>query len=82
LEDEYRSLKGECEQLKAGPTPSTYLAEESLQNDNAKVKYFTWLPNFETLIALFSYVNSSIQSNSRQSCSHLLPAIYSSSGET
>jgi hypothetical protein len=65
LEDECRSLKEECEQLKASPTQSTYLAEESLQNDNAKVKYYTGLPNFEALMALFSYVNSSIQSNSR-----------------
>ena len=39
------------------------MTEEFFQGDNAKVKYYTGLLNFDTLMAVFTYVVSAIQNN-------------------
>ena len=58
LIDECQSLKLECEELKK-ITPEKY-TEAYFQNDNAKVKYYTGLPSFETLMAIFNFVSALI----------------------
>ena len=41
------------------------LNEESLKNDNVKVKFYTGLPCFETLMAVFTYVSAHVVSGPR-----------------
>lgn len=64
LKDECQSLREECEQLKKKLETDTdqCLTDGSFQDDNAKVKYYTGLPNFETLMAVFSFIDSVVQS--------------------
>ena len=41
------------------------LSEESLKVNNAKVKYYTGLPRFTTLMVIFTSVSTSLEDNSR-----------------
>ena len=41
------------------------LSEESLKDNNTKVKYYTGLPTFTTLMAIFTFVSTSLEDNSR-----------------
>ena len=41
------------------------LSEESLKDNDAKVKYYTGLPTFNTLMAIFTFVSASLEDNSR-----------------
>ena len=41
------------------------LTKESLQNDDAKVKFYTRVQSFETLMAIFSYVSAPVMSGPR-----------------
>ena len=41
------------------------LSEESLKENDAKVKYYTGLPTFTTLMAIFTFVSASLEDNSR-----------------
>ena len=38
------------------------LTKESLQNDDAKVKFYTGLQSFATLVAIFRYVSAPVMS--------------------
>ena len=46
------------------------LNEEFFENNNAKVKYYTGLPTFTTLMAIFTFVSTSLEDNSRTVLSH------------
>ena len=46
------------------------LSEESLKDNNAKVKYYTRLPTFAALMPIFTFVSSSLEENSRTTLSH------------
>ena len=39
---------------------------EEFFKDNAKVKYYTGLPTFTTLMAIFTFVSTSLEDNSRR----------------
>ena len=67
--DEFKSLKEECEQLKKQQTTQNCYTEEYFQDDKVKVKYYMGLPNFEILMAVFSFVSSTVQSSSNASLS-------------
>ena len=46
------------------------LNEEFFEDNNAKVKYYTGLPTFTTLMAIFTFVSTSLEDNSRTVLSH------------
>ena len=52
-------------------TTKTYqcLTDEYFQGDSAKVKHYTGLPNFETLMAVFSFIACAVPSTSKNSLS-------------
>ena len=65
--DECEKLRVECEELRrtlaSTISTSPYLGEESFQEDDEKVKYYTGISNFNTLMAIFSLVSSAIDNS-------------------
>ena len=43
------------------------LTEESLKHDDAKVKFYTGLPFFKTLMAVFTYISAHVVSRQQSS---------------
>ena len=43
------------------------LTEESLKHDDAKVEFYTGLPFFKTLMAVFTYISAHVVSGPRSS---------------
>ena len=59
-------MQGECEMLKKefeqlSDQPNQYCDEESFGRDDSRVKYYTGLPTFSTLMAVFTFVAAPIQ---------------------
>ena len=79
--NECKRLKQECKQLKesnqclTNALDSQSLTEQSLQDNNTKVKYYTGLPSFMTLMAVFTFVASSMESNSRTALHVILSTV-------
>ena len=55
LRCECNSLREECTKLKE-TVKELELDEESFKNDDSKVRYYTGLPCFATLITIFNFV--------------------------
>ena len=66
-DEENSELKEACQLLKKENSllKSLTLSQESLKNDDAKVKFYTGLPSFTTFMAIFKYVAASVTSRSR-----------------
>ena len=61
MQGECEMLKKECEQLRS--KPNQYCDEETFGRDDARLKYYTYLPTFSTLMAVFTFVAAPIQSS-------------------
>ena len=66
--DECEKLRVECEELRKSRASrrsnSSYLGKESFQEGDEKVKHYIGTSNFDTLMAIFSFVSSAVD-NSR-----------------
>ena len=73
LKEENEALKVECEQLRASqttlPQDEQLFGEKYFEDHDEKVKYFTGLPNYKTLKAVFNFVSSGVEAGSRTSLS-------------
>ena len=73
LKEENKALKVECEQLRASqstlPKDEHLFGEMYFEDHDEKVKYYTGIPNYQTLIAVFSFVSSGMVACSRTSLS-------------
>ena len=71
LTENCKQLQEECKKLKQSNAESESkaaqfcLSEESFRDNNAKVKYYTGLPNFATLMALFNFLSPSVEIGNR-----------------
>lgn len=65
LQTECQLLRDENCCLKA--SSGCLLTEESLKHDDAKVKFYTGLPFFKTLMAVFTYISAHVVSGPRSS---------------
>lgn len=63
LQTECQHLREECEHLKNGQTVVIPFSEKFFEDDNAKVKYYSGLPNFNTLMAVFDILLPAINTN-------------------
>ena len=65
------SMTKECTDLREANTKLTEsikrqsLTKQSFENDDSKVKYYTGLPSFARLIALFTFVSASVSDSSK-----------------
>ena len=65
------SMTKECTGLREANTKLTEtikrqsLTKQSFENDDSKVKYYTGLPSFARLIALFTFVSASVSDSSK-----------------
>ena len=70
----------ECEQLRASqstlPKDERLFGKMYFEDHDEKVKYYTGLPNYQTLIAVFSFVSSGMVACSRISLSPLSAVCY------
>ncbi len=75
LEEENKMLKMECEKLKLSQplnlTVQEPFGEKFFEDNDEKVKYYTGIPSYKTLMAVFKFVSSGITSGNRTSLSHL-----------
>ena len=71
LTENCTQLQEECKKLKQSNAESESkaaqfcLSKESFRDNNAKVKYYTGLPNFATLMALFNFLSPSVEIGNR-----------------
>ncbi len=74
LEEENKMLKMECEKLKLSQplnlTVQEPFKEKFFEDNDEKVKYYTGIPSYKTLMAVFKFVSSGITSGNRTSLSH------------
>ena len=67
LREQYQHLQEECKELKKSESKLSELSlsEESLRDNDVKVKYYTGLPNFTILMALFNFLAPCVKNGNR-----------------
>ena len=67
LREQYQHLQEECKKLKESESKLSELSlsEESLRDNDVKVKYYTGRPNFAILVALFNFLAPCVENGNR-----------------